>query len=255
MDLNIDGISIIIHKREPDGFHFHNREKESDGFVLFTDGEVHFTYRGKAPVLLKKGDLLLLRKGDEYRFSGSGPCAYVTAAFTFSPGSGEALDRLPARLSAPGEVHKKIMEAEAAWQTRRWDRPITARILLLEIYRELLRRTRTSAGPSEKILADAKEYLHLHFRENFSTEAIASHCGVSPSHLRSVFSKETGMSITEFRNLLRIHAAKEMLSSNLFTIRETAEELGYCDVYYFSKSFRIATGVSPARFRNREIRD
>lgn len=251
MDLNIDDIRIVIQKKEPAGFAFATSGRQADGFVLFTDGSATLIREGEGPEFLEKGDLVLFRKGDRYRFSAKDPCTYVTAAFTFSPGSGEALERLVKRTEAPGEVRKKILEAEAVWQRHRWDRTVTARILLLEIYRDLLSRTRVGTTPSERIVAAAKDYLHAHYRENFSTADLAGKCGVSPSHLRAVFGKETGMSVTEFRNLLRIRQAKEMLSSRLFTVRETAEALGYCDVYYFSKSFKQITGISPARFRNR----
>ncbi|MBO5222380.1 MAG: helix-turn-helix transcriptional regulator [Clostridia bacterium] len=252
MDINIEEIRVIIKKKERGEFYFRNRGKQEDGFVLFTEGRVQYTRKGHAPIFLKSGDLVLLKRGDEYEFFSSGPCTYITAAFFFSPDSEEAQSQLPPVLSAPKEVQNKIEEAEAVRQLRRWDHSIATRILLLETYRELLRRTRSGVGPAEKIVAAAKEYLHLHFKENFSTAQIAAHCGVSPSHLRAVFGKETGMSITEFRNLLRINTAKEMLTSNLFTVRQTAEALGYCDVYYFSKSFRQVTGIAPARFRNRE---
>lgn len=251
MELNIDDIRIIIRKKEPAGFAFATSGRQADGFVLFTDGNATLIREGEEAEFLGKGDLALFRKGDRYRFSAQKPCAYVTAAFTFSPGSREALERLFKGTKAPEEVRKKILEAEAVWQRHRWDRPIAARILLLEIYRDLLSRTREGGSSSERIVAAAKDYLHVHYRENFSTAELAGSCGVSPSHLRAVFRKETGMSVTEFRNLLRIRQAKEMLSSGLFTVRETAEGLGYCDVYYFSKSFRQITGLPPARFRNR----
>lgn len=252
MDLNIGTIDILTRKSDPQGLHFRNGGKKTDGFVLFTEGESTFFRKDSEPIPVKKGDLILLREGDEYSFSGTAPCAYVTAAFSFLPGSEEALRTLPVLLSPSEEVQKKILEAETVWRHQRWDRTVTTRILLLEIYRELFRRTRSSAAPAERAVARAKDYLHLHFRENFSTAEVAGHCGVSPAYLRALFLRETGMSITEFRDLLRIRAAKEMLSSDLFTIRETAEALGYCDVYYFSRSFRKATGISPARFRKGE---
>jgi len=58
------------------------------------------------------------------------------------------------------------------------------------------------------------------------------------------------MTITDYRNDLRISAAKQMLQSGLFSVKETAMELGYCDVYYFSKCFTAETGITPARFAN-----
>lgn len=252
MDFNIGQIDIITRKRDPEGLRFRNGGKKTDGFVLFTEGGSTFSEKDSAPISVKKGDLILLREGDEYSFSGTEPCAYVTAAFSFLPGAEGALKRLPTLLSASEEVQKKILEAETAWQHQRWDRTVATRILLLEVYREIFRRTRSQAAPAERAVEKAKDFLRLHFRENFSTADVAAQCGVSPAYLRTLFAKETGMSITEFRDLLRIRAAKEMLSSDLFSVRETAEALGYCDVYYFSRSFRKATGISPARFRKGE---
>lgn len=252
MDLNVGNIEIIVHKKEETVFDFHNPGKDTDGFVLFTDGTVGFFQPGKPKLSAEKGDLILLRKGSEYRFRSEGPCAYVTAAFSFSEGSGSALTSLPVAVRASREVQRKILEAEGIWRTQRWDRPLAVRILLLEIYRELLQNTRTATRPSERIAERAKEFLRDHFRENVTSEEIAKHCGVSASHLRAVFGKETGISVTEFRNRLRIRAAKELLSSNLFSVRETAEALGYCDVYHFSRAFRQATGIPPAKYKNRE---
>lgn len=252
MDINIDAVKIIVKKTEDRDFDFHNEKKEDDGFVLFTEGSVRYFRPGHEPKTLCAGDLVLQRKGNEYRFFSRGPCAYVTAAFSFSEASESALNPLPDILRASGELQNKIAEAERTWQTQRWDRDISVRILLLEIYRELLRQTRTTAAPGERIAEGAKEYLHLHFRENFTTAQIARYCNVSEPHLRAVFKQETGMSVTEFRNLLRIRSAKEMLSSRLFTVKETAEALGYCDVFYFSKNFKQLAGISPAQFLHRE---
>ena len=39
-----------------------------------------------------------------------------------------------------------------------------------------------------------------------------------------------------------------VLGSGMFSVKETAAELGYCDVFYFSRCFTSAVGRSPARF-------
>lgn len=251
-DINVESVSIIIKKQEKDLFDFCNSGKEKDGFVLFDEGNILFFRENKDPVLLKKGTLVLLRKGDRYRFRCDTGCTYITAEFSFSPNSEDSLKNLPSHIPCPKELRERIAQIETLWQNRRWDRPTKSRILLLELYTELLRKTRTlPSHPGERIAERAKEYIHLHFKENFSIAQIAAACKISPSHLRSVFEQETGTTVMGFRNRLRIDTAKEMLTSGLFSIKETAAELGYCDIYHFSKSFKQATGIAPTGFKRR----
>jgi len=74
---------------------------------------------------------------------------------------------------------------------------------------------------------------------------------VSMSYLRTRFLKQTGQTIGKYRDSLRIAAAKEMLESKYFTVTEIANELGYCDVYHFSKVFSTYVGMSPTKWINK----
>lgn len=65
---------------------------------------------------------------------------------------------------------------------------------------------------------------------------------------RAIFRKSTGMTILGFRELQRINEAKQMLSTSLFSQKEIAYELGYHDVYHFSKAFKKITGFTPGKY-------
>jgi transcriptional regulator GlxA family with amidase domain len=56
------------------------------------------------------------------------------------------------------------------------------------------------------------------------------------------------MSVTEYRDCLRNKSAKEMLASGCFSVKETANILGYYDVYHFTKIFTRQNGISPAKY-------
>jgi len=53
------------------------------------------------------------------------------------------------------------------------------------------------------------------------------------------------MTVGKYRESLRIASAKEMLESGYFTVTEIATQLGFCDVYHFSKVFSACVGCSP----------
>ena len=79
-------------------------------------------------------------------------------------------------------------------------------------------------------------------------EDVARYCSLSVSHLRSKFLKVTGLTIIGYRDKLRIDAAKELLQCGYFDIGEISTELGYCDVYHFSKAFKKYVGLSPTKW-------
>ena len=249
IDIAVESIRIVAFKREQDRFEFENKGKRGDGFVLFTEGVGSYFDGTGREYAVSAGTLVLLRDGARYRFS-CGPCAYVTAAFFFSPVSDPCLASLPPILSCPGFLREKILDLQSAWQAQRDDSRTVCRMGLMRLYLDLLRWERAQETPDAggRLVSRATEYLHENFKRNFSAEEISAYCNVSPSHLRAVYVARTGQTLVSARNALRITAAKEMLGSGMFSVKETASELGYCDVFYFSRCFTSAVGRSPARF-------
>ena len=56
------------------------------------------------------------------------------------------------------------------------------------------------------------------------------------------------MTLTEYREGLRIEEAKKMLSHLGLAPKEVAYELGYSDVYHFTKVFKESVGTTPAKY-------
>lgn len=78
---------------------------------------------------------------------------------------------------------------------------------------------------------------------------IAAKCGVSDCYFRRLFQQYSGESPMSFRQRLRIERAKQfLLSDEQYTISEVAQELGFADVYHFSKTFKKYCGVSPKQY-------
>lgn len=78
---------------------------------------------------------------------------------------------------------------------------------------------------------------------------IAARCGVGECYFRRLFKEYSGESPTAFRCRHRIERAKQLLlSDEQYTVGEIAQELGFLDVYHFSKSFKKQVGVSPRTF-------
>jgi AraC-like DNA-binding protein len=79
--------------------------------------------------------------------------------------------------------------------------------------------------------------------------AIADACGVSECYFRRLSQEYSGEGPMRFRQRMRIERAKQLLlSDERYTISEVAQELGFSDVYHFSKTFKKFCGQSPTRF-------
>ena len=142
-----------------------------------------------------------------------------------------------------------IHAAAAQWALQNWDSAIQCQILLLQLYRSLLQTAPSGGQPPDPIAAHAAELIHRRFKTAFSIDALAQECAVSPSYLRARFRQSMGCSILEYRDRLRINAAREMLQSGFFSVGEVAAALGYCDVYHFSRVFTAHVHCPPGKFR------
>ena len=92
--------------------------------------------------------------------------------------------------------------------------------------------------------------LQEEWNKNEKMSRYAQVCGISESGFYTYFKKWAGCSPTDYRNKIRINAAKSMLANSNLQISEIAFNTGFDDPYYFSRLFKKLVGVSPRAFRN-----
>lgn len=95
------------------------------------------------------------------------------------------------------------------------------------------------------------DYLHGHFREPVTNADLGARFGFHPNYVSALIKKYTGMPLHKYLNHVRISHALKMLDEGDPTVGEMAAECGFCDLYYFSRTFRAAVGTSPAAYRKR----
>lgn len=111
---------------------------------------------------------------------------------------------------------------------------------------------------SLKYLPDAKKqkintalnHIHLHFTDEvLSVEDLALMCGMSSAYFRRLFSEIYGMSPVKYINNLKIERAKELISSDMYSVEEIAFLSGFSDSTYFRRVFRDITESTPTKYR------
>ena len=93
-------------------------------------------------------------------------------------------------------------------------------------------------------------YIKRNYMNKITLEDIADHVYLSKSHLSKVFSEEMNITISTFINKIRIEKSRHLLKDNSLSIADVANLTGFDDQSYFTKQFKIFTGISPKKFRD-----
>jgi len=109
----------------------------------------------------------------------------------------------------------------------------------------------TIEGPAlshwHEVVHAASQQLEANLEKKIYLPAMAKAYGVSYASFRREFKRIVGVSPAEYRIRQRIEASCGLLSR--YTVKEVAEQLGYCDPFTFSSQFKAFTGFSPSQFR------
>lgn len=90
------------------------------------------------------------------------------------------------------------------------------------------------------------EWLHKEYAHKITGESIEKALNLNFDYLNRIFRKSQDQTIFQYLNAVRINRAKELLATTQMKIAEVAEQTGFSDEFYFSRSFKKATGLSPS---------
>lgn len=100
----------------------------------------------------------------------------------------------------------------------------------------------------ESILA-AKKLVDNHYNEPLLTAEISKSVHMSRGYFSRCFHDIVGESFSEYYHHTRIKKAKEYLTQTKYSVQWIANEIGYNDEKYFSKTFKKETGLVPSEYR------
>ncbi|WP_344535673.1 AraC family transcriptional regulator [Streptomyces albiaxialis] len=107
-------------------------------------------------------------------------------------------------------------------------------------------RPRTVAA-RRRLVDDARAALDA--EPTLGLEALGRAVNCSPHHLSRVFSATTGLSLTRYRNRLRLARVLDRLCEGERDLRLLASELGFSDQAHMTRTVREVAGLPPGRLR------
>lgn len=121
--------------------------------------------------------------------------------------------------------------------------------LCLDLLTAATRDVLSDTTKATQWLTRVEDYLREHFRESPTLQTLATLADVHPSHLARAFRKRHGSSPAQFIRALRLASATAALRETRQPIAAIAQSAGFADQSHFTRLFRGAMGVTPARFR------
>ena len=98
-------------------------------------------------------------------------------------------------------------------------------------------------------IQSAMLYILNNFRSGITLSDTASHIGLTPAYLSSVFSREAGVTFKDYLNSIRFDYAKKLLIHSDINVSEVCYESGFDDYANFIRNFKKFYGMPPGQYR------
>ncbi len=121
----------------------------------------------------------------------------------------------------------------------------------VEEYTEYLTQLRqnTAKGTINQIEAEIEN----HYSENISLKYLGEKYYINSAYLGQLFKKNYGCCFKDYLNGIRMRKAAETMLRTNKKIYEIAEEVGYKNIEYFINKFEDIYGMTPSRFRKKNL--
>ena len=263
------------------------------GFSIVLEGRCWLAIDGREPVLLDRGDFVLLPSSPAFSMLSEPGAKCVPGTLAFNGvrhgdpeshpdfqmlGGSFQLDPVNAPLlvallpevihirSAEGDTGRLARVIDLIMEECAADRPAREIILerLLEVMLvECLRWPGIApdslspgllAGMRDAALAGSLRAMHSDVRAGWTVSGLAKIAGMSRSAFAARFSEKLGSAPMEYLSSWRMTLAKDALHRGGKSLDRLAEEIGYESASAFSTAFRRRVGCSPGAFA-RQLRD
>lgn len=261
---------ICGNLRAADGFLHHRRCMDQHVLIVVLKGSLHLLADGEQ-VTVSQGQYLLLPAGKEHDGwkPSKGELSYLWVHFSAvqaKEGERETehyrfpqFGQLP-RNQRVTTLFRQLLDLSGTRQGRQGSMAdYGCSLLLMELSAELSEENvsgegqnggQESHGGSRSVVREVMEYLEENSLKQIRTGDVAKHFHYNPEYLGSLFRKQTGLTIAQYLNKMRLETAKRLLENRNVGIKEAAYSSGFRDEKYFMKIFKQQEGMTPLAYQN-----
>lgn len=245
-------------------------------FLCVDKGEVEVIADHQTHIL-HKGDLIFHEPGEFHAVKALGKTAPNLAVVSFTCHS-SAMDFFRGKILTMAESDRSliaqiILEAQRTFSTPLND-PYLTRMLrknppaygseqLILLYLEellihILRRYQSAQSAvyehpnktekNNQLYASVISYLEQHLAERLTVDKICRDTLIGRSHLQKIFRNRHNCGVIDYFIQMKIDAAKQMIRERQMNYTQISDKLGYTSIHYFSRQFKLITGMTPSEY-------
>ncbi len=247
-----DIVTVVRESKTPETspiVYYSEERRHACDLAYMYSGE-SFTYFNNKELHKKENTVMFLPKkqNGEHFVKTIRPTKYIDIIFNTEP----ALDAQATILNCQNdkEIETLFEKIYNTWVGKKDNYYYICMAMLYELIALLHRKENNyiSKSTKEKIQKGV-DYLHsVYFEKDIDYSMPSKLCDMSYTYFKQLFLNVYGIPPVKYVTLLRLNRAKELLSTGMYTISQTASTVGFSDVYYFSKSFKNNFGITPSAY-------
>lgn len=105
--------------------------------------------------------------------------------------------------------------------------------------------------PMEEKIYSVTSYIHSHYSEDLSLDALAQNFYISSCYLSHQFKNVTGFTLTDYIQMTRVRNIQALLINTQMPITQAALSCGFASFSQFNRVFQKHIGMSPSQYRKR----
>ncbi|MDX9748959.1 MAG: AraC family transcriptional regulator [Paludibacter sp.] len=249
-------------------YHYNNKEKGVDYYIIIycTAGEGWYKL-GEKTYSVTENQYIILPPETPYSFGANASNPWTIywvhykgklAPSFFHPSiipiniEANQNSRLQDRIQLFEEIYENL---ELSFQSNHYNYAslclfhFLASFKYVDQFRQIRKKEVKEFRFSEKVIY----YMRENIENTISLEQMARHFNFSPSHFSALFHEETKMSPIKYFISLKIEKACQYLELSHMKICDIHLKLGFQDAAYFSRIFSKMMGISPSKYRVREM--
>ena len=197
---------------------------------------------------LVPGTLAFVFTGEEHEISGNDDFEYMYIAF-----KGQRAEELFERFAVnrANRIFGGFESLLPFWKTAIGRADCTnldliSESILLYTFSQMSESTETC---EQHLTGDIIGYIETYFSDNtLSLASTAQALGYNPKYISRIFSKNVGITFSEYLKNTRIKHAVFLIENGVTAVKNIALLSGYSDPLYFSNVFKTSIGMSPSEY-------
>jgi AraC-like DNA-binding protein len=126
-------------------------------------------------------------------------------------------------------------------------------ISVLELFQQVFPPPYQNKSVASRVPEMIKNYIDSHITEKITLEEISNNLYISKSHIERAFKQEYNQTPLAYCAEQKITQVASMLVTTNYSLSQIAQQMGFTDVKYMSKSFKKIKGQTPMEYKRAKL--